>query len=137
MARETVSFNRQGIDKLPDNKPVVYRILTESGKNNHTGVAQRGRVQDRVAEHLGSDRKSTRLNSSHEWISYAVFCLKKKTTKHRHGPHAAAFADDVDDHSAALALLQVPEGQVDQLVAAQAAADQQRQVCRPRTRSTS
>src|SRR5207247_8630592 len=27
------------------------------------------------------DRKSTRLNSSHEWISYAVFCLKKKTTK--------------------------------------------------------
>src|SRR5207247_11301803 len=27
------------------------------------------------------DRKSTRLNSSHEWISYAVFCLKKKRTK--------------------------------------------------------
>src|SRR5207247_10503251 len=27
----------------------------------------------------GGDRKSTRLNSSHEWISYAVFCLKKKT----------------------------------------------------------
>src|SRR5207247_11255983 len=27
------------------------------------------------------DRKSTRLNSSHEWISYAVFCLKKKKEK--------------------------------------------------------
>src|SRR5438105_7587283 len=27
---------------------------------------------------LPGDRKSTRLNSSHEWISYAVFCLKKK-----------------------------------------------------------
>src|SRR2546430_10094624 len=27
------------------------------------------------------DRKSTRLNSSHSQISYAVFCLKKKTTK--------------------------------------------------------
>src|SRR5207247_5357085 len=27
---------------------------------------------------LGADRKSTRLNSSHEWISYAVFCLKNK-----------------------------------------------------------
>src|SRR6266849_6137842 len=26
------------------------------------------------------DRKNTRLNSSHEWISYAVFCLKKKNT---------------------------------------------------------
>src|SRR6266536_3985851 len=29
---------------------------------------------------LREDRKSTRLNSSHEWISYAVFCLKKKPT---------------------------------------------------------
>src|SRR2546430_9387176 len=28
--------------------------------------------------HLGQDRKSTRLNSSHSQISYAVFCLKKK-----------------------------------------------------------
>src|SRR5438105_753978 len=28
--------------------------------------------------HCVQDRKSTRLNSSHEWISYAVFCLKKK-----------------------------------------------------------
>src|SRR5437870_11488593 len=28
---------------------------------------------------LGGDRKSTRLNSSHVAISYAVFCLKKKT----------------------------------------------------------
>src|SRR5438105_11420191 len=28
------------------------------------------------------DRKSTRLNSSHEWISYAVFCLKKKKIKY-------------------------------------------------------
>src|SRR5207248_9444688 len=29
---------------------------------------------------FGIDRKSTRLNSSHRTISYAVFCLKKKTT---------------------------------------------------------
>src|SRR5438034_7060424 len=29
------------------------------------------------------DRKSTRLNSSHTVISYAVFCLKKKKTRHR------------------------------------------------------
>src|SRR5690554_7483228 len=31
-----------------------------------------------VAPHAGADRKSTRLNSSHVRISYAVFCLKKK-----------------------------------------------------------
>src|SRR5438105_7888059 len=33
-------------------------------------------------QHQHEDRKSTRLNSSHEWISYAVFCLKKKN-KHK------------------------------------------------------
>src|SRR5689334_24142540 len=32
----------------------------------------------------GRDRKSTRLNSSHSSISYAVFCLKKKNTHRRH-----------------------------------------------------
>src|SRR2546426_8805877 len=40
-------------------------------------------VPDRAAPALdkaGRDRKSTRLNSSHLVISYAVFCLKKKTT---------------------------------------------------------
>src|SRR5690625_1988011 len=31
-----------------------------------------------ITKHLGEDRKSTRLNSSHVAISYAVFCLKKK-----------------------------------------------------------
>src|SRR3712207_7335120 len=34
-----------------------------------------------LLEELGEDRKSTRLNSSHANISYAVFCLKKKNTK--------------------------------------------------------
>src|SRR5438094_6718553 len=40
----------------------------------------------------GADRKSTRLNSSHRTISYAVFCLKKKTQRRlycrRHGRRA-------------------------------------------------
>src|SRR3712207_7078406 len=35
---------------------------------------------DRV-QHTSADRKSTRLNSSHANISYAVFCLKKKKNK--------------------------------------------------------
>src|SRR5256885_8709453 len=34
---------------------------------------------------LGGDRKSTRLNSSHLVISYAVFCLKKKNYARWHG----------------------------------------------------
>src|SRR2546429_7087493 len=35
----------------------------------------------RACEHHARDRKSTRLNSSHGYISYAVFCLKKKKKK--------------------------------------------------------
>src|SRR2546429_3422787 len=35
-----------------------------------------------VSEAVRTDRKSTRLNSSHGYISYAVFCLKKKKTNH-------------------------------------------------------
>src|SRR5256885_10132593 len=39
-------------------------------------------VAARPAQGGDVDRKSTRLNSSHLVISYAVFCLKKKNTKH-------------------------------------------------------
>src|SRR5437879_9477661 len=37
------------------------------------------------ARNMLVDRKSTRLNSSHRCISYAVFCLKKKITRYRGG----------------------------------------------------
>src|SRR2546422_8174067 len=39
---------------------------------------RRGRPLGDDGESHGGDRKSTRLNSSHGYISYAVFCLKKK-----------------------------------------------------------
>src|SRR5437763_8996725 len=46
------------------------------------GVERAGVAGDKegqvAAQLLGLDRKSTRLNSSHRCISYAVFCLKKK-----------------------------------------------------------
>src|SRR2546430_10664090 len=40
--------------------------------------ARRGDRQPPLPRESGRDRKSTRLNSSHSQISYAVFCLKKK-----------------------------------------------------------
>ena len=52
MAKKTVDFNKTGIGKLPNNKPVIYKILTESGGNNYTGIAKRGRVWERLEEHL-------------------------------------------------------------------------------------
>src|SRR5581483_12148897 len=41
------------------------------------------RLYPRSPGQQGEDRKSTRLNSSHANISYAVFCLKKKKKKYR------------------------------------------------------
>src|SRR5258708_14843739 len=78
-------------------------------RSEHAGQPHKGRITDAekqlVREHLDEvnerlaaqglrtisltdrehieDRKSTRLNSSHQIISYAVFCLKKKTTQAR------------------------------------------------------
>src|SRR5207247_11327876 len=45
-----------------------------AGNHSHPRRCPHGLLHRGVHE----DRKSTRLNSSHEWISYAVFCLKKK-----------------------------------------------------------
>src|SRR2546422_1402229 len=50
----------------------VVRSAGRSERHAH-GRARRGAWHDRRR-----DRKSTRLNSSHGYISYAVFCLKKK-----------------------------------------------------------
>src|SRR5687768_17889591 len=50
----------------------------------------RGRELDHLAgadEEHALDRKSTRLNSSHGYISYAVFCLKKKKQKKQNIQH--------------------------------------------------
>ncbi len=53
MGTKKVGYNKSGIDKLPEDKPVLYRIKTQSGNDNYVGVAKRGRVQDRLTEHLG------------------------------------------------------------------------------------
>src|SRR2546429_2680681 len=52
----------------------------------------------RTCVSLAPDRKSTRLNSSHGYISYAVFCLKKKKKLKK---------DDVGDHDVSLVELLV------------------------------
>src|SRR5690606_41722785 len=58
--------------------PVVVRASeTVEGRGR---LYRSRRARDRAAEALRTDRKSTRLNSSHVKISYAVFCLKKKNT---------------------------------------------------------
>src|SRR5438445_9534366 len=53
------------------------------------GPFQSAEIGDAVApgQQAGRDRKSTRLNSSHANISYAVFCLKKKKKKKTHNTY--------------------------------------------------
>jgi hypothetical protein len=53
MGTKKVNYNNTGISQLPNDKPVLYRIVTEGGSLNYAGVAQRSRVQDRIKEHLG------------------------------------------------------------------------------------
>src|SRR5438105_6619320 len=49
----------------------------------HVTLDGRRSYQVRCRDWHRADRKSTRLNSSHEWISYAVFCLEKKKSEVR------------------------------------------------------
>lgn len=56
MSIKTVDFNSAGAEKLPIDKPVVYKILDESGNLNYVGIAKRGRSQERVLEHLDEGR---------------------------------------------------------------------------------
>src|SRR2546430_7485769 len=53
----------------------------EAALGRRSPDAQRAARTDRPHGRGQRDRKSTRLNSSHSQISYAVFCLKKKKTK--------------------------------------------------------
>src|SRR5690606_41516600 len=68
-----------------DDSGVVHQVVDRS----ELRLGERdGRDPVRVARHVvmavdgGVDRKSTRLNSSHVKISYALFCVKKKENQH-------------------------------------------------------
>src|SRR2546422_5537286 len=57
----------------------LFRSARRQGRQaSHAAGDARDRAVG-LARSEGADRKSTRLNSSHGYISYAVFCLKKKT----------------------------------------------------------
>src|SRR5256885_10974235 len=75
------------IRRPPRSTLFPYTTLFRSRKSRHVQKRLRhprgSAARSRDAE-TGRDRKSTRLNSSHLVISYAVFCLKKKKKKNKH-----------------------------------------------------
>src|SRR5947208_9367026 len=72
----------------------LFRSQGEPDRGGPAGSAGRGGSCAASAgrdRHGSRDRKSTRLNSSHQIISYAVFCLKKKKKKTHTGAHSGSW----------------------------------------------
>src|SRR5438105_7553754 len=71
-ATPTINNNGAEFIHVGDSLTVVFSDLPTTPPQLQVQVDENGKI---------TDRKSTRLNSSHEWISYAVFCLKKKSNR--------------------------------------------------------
>src|SRR5258708_22138891 len=66
----TTLFRSENVEKFAQDHDIPF--------TNYASLCRAAEIQDLILREI--DRKSTRLNSSHQIISYAVFCLKKKTT---------------------------------------------------------
>src|SRR5699024_11994297 len=78
------SSRRKRMNNLPSfplhNEP-IRRVIQRPGSHQIINQVIPSHIRIRTTQKLRLDRKSTRLNSSHVSISYAVFCLKKKKQK--------------------------------------------------------
>src|SRR3989475_4812083 len=74
------SHSLRAFDRAPSVDAVILVVPHEERRRALTDVIERYGVKkvQKVIAGGETDRKSTRLNSSHSQISYAVFCLKKK-----------------------------------------------------------
>ena len=50
-------FNKTSIKNIPEEKPILYLFLNSPGDELYLGVAKRGRVQERLQEHLALKRE--------------------------------------------------------------------------------
>src|SRR5436309_9656578 len=76
-ASEVICLNMMRLRKRPGCKLSAGDVKSSVHEDDFAGDRARRRSEQK--ERRIRDRKSTRLNSSHVKISYAVFCLKKKT----------------------------------------------------------
>src|SRR5438445_6357341 len=70
--------DERGLDHVRVRRP---RAPSAEDRRDYDDLLRVGQQRPRDGTGRGRDRKSTRLNSSHANISYAVFCLKKKKKK--------------------------------------------------------
>jgi len=55
--KKTIPLTKSGVKNIPNNKPGVYDIKGSDGKSEYIGMAQKGRLQKRVEEHLPTSPK--------------------------------------------------------------------------------
>src|SRR5256885_7001778 len=70
-----------GTPLMGDHLEEFFCVEKFTGWEGKSRLNLSGDLVRHIESHVGRDRKSTRLNSSHLVISYAVFCLKKKKNK--------------------------------------------------------
>src|SRR5688572_31994955 len=78
------TVNRPGVRGKFLSEANRHRVLQVRSTGFHDAIELPALGRKGIAKRLEGDRKSTRLNSSHSQISYAVFCLKKKKKKKTH-----------------------------------------------------
>src|SRR2546430_4245682 len=82
----TLFRSEDEVEPLEDHE--VARVRREVRAHRRLGLRRLAAGEQRDRLHVAAlarrDRKSTRLNSSHSQISYAVFCLKKKNNTRAH-----------------------------------------------------
>jgi len=65
-------FNKTNIEKIPEDKPIIYKIKNLKGENIYTGIAGKSRIKDRLKEHL--------LGNKDVILGAKSFSIKQKTS---------------------------------------------------------
>src|SRR5204863_4971127 len=86
------------IRRPPRSTLFPYTTLFRSHGAGHGRLGALRPAPPRSLRGLGLDRKSTRLNSSHVEISYAVFCLKKKKKKEENINMTLKYSNERKNH---------------------------------------
>src|SRR5258708_16637589 len=78
-AHAGILCRKETVKKMGEMRRIYSRAAVLDNAAHHFGIGQHGPNENAAAPRSrNGDRKSTRLNSSHQIISYTVFCLKKK-----------------------------------------------------------
>jgi len=82
----TRTITQKNLEKVPGNKPGVYRIKNTSGDILYVGKAKGGRLDDRIAEHKGQFKDGTKFQYRTTVSKEAAERLERKEIRTYHPP---------------------------------------------------